>query len=221
MEFGFDFVEFDHNFVSAVLCTPRRLSPRWDAHRGDWLSRVLHTRETTLCSNILAKSKPNSQGTSAYIFIRGPDGCESWKKFRSKVSWHTPFKESCLFCTSVSTDVIFALLSCLFCSTVLFLSPQIIVSALLSCLLSPQLSCFLCCPACPTDLSFWPSCKFHSSVCFCSSSLTLIVYKYIYNLVCPKYCPIYAPTPLSAVLSIPHNLLSCLSNIYCCLVYPT
>ena len=129
-------------------------------------------------------------------------------------------------------------MSCLFCSTVLFLSPQIIVSALLSCFLSPQLSCFLCCPACPTDLSFWPSCKFHSSVCFCSSSLTLIVYKYIYNLVCPKYCPIYAPTPFlpsclshitccpvyptyTAVLSILHNLMSCIFHISSCLVYPT
>ena len=48
-------------FVFAVCCTPLRLSPRCVAHRRDYLCGVLHTTETTLWSNISAKSKPNSK----------------------------------------------------------------------------------------------------------------------------------------------------------------
>ena len=56
------------------------------------LRDVLNTAETTLWSNISANSYQIRKYLS--LFIRGPNRFKSWKKWRSKISWHAPFKES-------------------------------------------------------------------------------------------------------------------------------
>ena len=75
--------------------------PRWDAHRRVWLCGMMHTAES---DSVVGCTQPSflkiwiSQRNGNRIwkyfslFIRGPDGFESWKKWRSKISWHTPFK---------------------------------------------------------------------------------------------------------------------------------
>ena len=36
------------------------------------------------------------------LFIRGLDGFESWKKWRAKISWHTPFNQDIYYCITDS-----------------------------------------------------------------------------------------------------------------------
>ena len=75
---------------SAVWCTPWSLTPRSDAHcESD--STVWCTPWSFLKIWI---SRRNWNRIRKYfsLFIRGPDGFKSGKKWRSKISWHTPFK---------------------------------------------------------------------------------------------------------------------------------
>ena len=134
---------------SAVRCTTRSQTPRWEAHHRVWLSGVMHTAEsdsavgctlqsflknfyhlTPLCYTHrgawlrggmhtveldsewctlqsdahcapqsflkIRISWQNQNQIRKYfnLFIRALDGFESWKKWRSKISWHTPFKKT-------------------------------------------------------------------------------------------------------------------------------
>ena len=63
-----------------------------------WLCGVMHTRVEffELCDRL---SQINRNSIWKYctlfnVFIRGPYGFESWKKWRLKISLHTPFKNS-------------------------------------------------------------------------------------------------------------------------------
>ena len=40
----------------------------------------------------LGEIETEFENTLACMFIRGPNGIESWTKWRSKILWHTPFK---------------------------------------------------------------------------------------------------------------------------------
>ena len=63
----------------------------WFAKKFFFISAVCNTPQRQLCDR---KSLRNRNWIRKYLslFIRGPDGFESWKKWRSKISWHTPFK---------------------------------------------------------------------------------------------------------------------------------
>ena len=88
---------------SAVLCTPRSLTPWYDAHCGVWLCSLMHTTESdsvVWCTPwIFLKiriSRQNWNRIRKYfpLFIKGPDGFESCRKWRSQISLHTPVKET-------------------------------------------------------------------------------------------------------------------------------
>ena len=82
---------------SSVWYTRQSLTPWWDAYRGAWL-RVMHTAEWCTPQSFLKIriSWRNQNRIRKYfnLFIRALDGFESWKKWRSKISWHTPFKKT-------------------------------------------------------------------------------------------------------------------------------
>ena len=64
-----------------MQCTPRSLTPQYDAHRRafekfEYLCEIYTKFENTLACL-----------SGAYV-----DGFESWKKWRSKILWHTSFK---------------------------------------------------------------------------------------------------------------------------------
>ena len=75
--------------ISAVCCTLQILSPPYVAHRRDDLCGMLHTAEiisTVGCTQRRSlcdwMSRRNENLIRKYfrLFIRGPDGFESWKK---------------------------------------------------------------------------------------------------------------------------------------------
>ena len=78
-------------------CTPQSLTPRWDAHRGviknfrSLDSPVWCTPRSFLKIQISLWNWNRIRKFSS-LFIRGLDGFESWKKWMSKILWHTPFK---------------------------------------------------------------------------------------------------------------------------------
>ena len=85
---------------SAVWSALRSLIPGYDAPLGVWLHRVMHTTESDFevgCTLWSFKkiwiSRRNQNWIRKYfsLFIRGLDGFESWKKWRAKILWHTPF----------------------------------------------------------------------------------------------------------------------------------
>ena len=94
---------------SAMGCTPRSFfrcfvfkTSQCDAHRGVWLRGMMHTAESDSAVGCTPRSffkirisQRNLNGIRKYIslFIRGLDEFESWKKWMSKISWHTPFKQ--------------------------------------------------------------------------------------------------------------------------------
>ena len=56
----------------------------------------MHTVESNFSNFVikyLSEIETKFENTLAclIVFIRGPDGFESWKKWRWKISWHTPF----------------------------------------------------------------------------------------------------------------------------------
>ena len=107
---------------SEVWCTPRSLTPQCDSHCGAWLCSGMHTVEldsagwcttqsltpqgdadrgvrlrgglNTLSFLKVQISQWNRNRIWKYfsLFIRGLDWFESRKKWRSKISWHTPFQ---------------------------------------------------------------------------------------------------------------------------------
>ena len=88
-----EFFEKFWSLDSVVGCIPWSLTPRYDAHR-----RVMHTVEWCTPQGFLKIriSWRNQNRIRKYfnLFIRALDGFESWKKWRSKISWHTPFKKT-------------------------------------------------------------------------------------------------------------------------------
>ena len=76
---------------SAVWCTLGSLTPQYDAHLGAWLRCMIHTAKFLKNWNILANSKQNLK--ILYPVYQGPRWVESWKKWMSKISRYTPFKE--------------------------------------------------------------------------------------------------------------------------------
>ena len=64
---------------SVVWCTPQNLTLLWDAHRRAFLKIRISWRNRNRIRNFFG------------LFIRDLDGFESWKKWRLKISWHTPF----------------------------------------------------------------------------------------------------------------------------------
>ena len=68
--------------ISAVCIIPWRWSPQYASHSGDNRNQIRKYFS---------------------LFIRGPDGLESWKKWMSKISWHTPFKSENYIVTIAAT----------------------------------------------------------------------------------------------------------------------
>ena len=99
---GMHTAEFFENFY--------HLTPLCDTHRGAWLRGGMHTveldsewctpRSDAHCAPQsflkIRISWQNQNQIRKYfnLFIRALDGFESWKKWRSKISWHTPFKKT-------------------------------------------------------------------------------------------------------------------------------
>ena len=78
--------------------TSWRVYLRWDAHRRDYLHVVMHTAEIDSAVECTLRSfVKNSNFSAKYKLstcIRGPEGFDSWIKWRFQISWHTPFKKS-------------------------------------------------------------------------------------------------------------------------------
>ena len=85
---------------SAVWCTPRSLTPQWNAHRGVKLRVMMHTVESesagwcTLRNFLKIRISQRNRNRiwkyfSLFIRVRIMK-----KKLRSKISWHTPKRES-------------------------------------------------------------------------------------------------------------------------------
>ena len=72
-----------------LFAKPKILTPRCVWHRG--------VEFFELCDRI---SRWNRNQIRKYfsLFIRGTDEFESWKKWRLKISWHTPFKQFSTTC---------------------------------------------------------------------------------------------------------------------------
>ena len=90
--------EFYEKLGSLDSAASRSLTLRYDAHHGVWLCRMMHTAESDSAMGCTPRSffkirisRRNRKYFS--LFIRGLDGFESWKKWRSKISWHTPFNQ--------------------------------------------------------------------------------------------------------------------------------
>ena len=69
---------------SMEWCTPGSLTQQYDAH-AQWC-----TPQSFLKIRISRQNR-NRIRKFLTLFIRGPDGFESWKIWKSKLSWHTPF----------------------------------------------------------------------------------------------------------------------------------
>ena len=81
---------------SAVGCTPRSLTPRWDAHRGDWLRGMIQTAELFKDSNISAKSKPNLKILTPVY--QGPRWVQIMNKYGGQKSRDTlPWRDNICF----------------------------------------------------------------------------------------------------------------------------
>ena len=79
---------------STVWCTPRSLTPRGDAHCRVRLRSLIDTLGIFLKIRI---SQRNQNRIRKYfsLFIRGPDGFESWKNWRLKISWNNFVPQHC------------------------------------------------------------------------------------------------------------------------------
>ena len=78
-------------FDSPVWCTPWSSTLWWDAHSGAWLRGMMHT--ASFIKIRISLRNRNRIWKYLSLFIKGLDGFESWKKWRSKISWHTPFND--------------------------------------------------------------------------------------------------------------------------------
>ena len=55
---------------------------------------MIYTAESNFSNFVieyLVEIEAEFENTLACLFIRGPDGLESWKKNGGQISWHTPF----------------------------------------------------------------------------------------------------------------------------------
>ena len=77
--------EFFENFSSldsAVWCTPRSLTLRWDAHRRVFLK-----------FKYLSEIETGFENTLAWLSGAQMMGSNQEKNWRSKISWHIPFND--------------------------------------------------------------------------------------------------------------------------------